>query len=116
MVAEIRESVEKGATVSGASGGLSAANADEQRAKNPSAASPAEADRAAARQQRQMRDVDIKFMRTGPVSGSNSALQVIGRRIQGKYRANMQVFGQHVASKRLCAPLGHGIAASHHHA
>jgi hypothetical protein len=45
MVAEIRESVAvKGATMSGAKGGLSAANAVEHRPRRPSAARPARAD------------------------------------------------------------------------
>src|SRR5215472_14886290 len=52
IVAEIRESVVNGATVSGSSGGLSAAKAVEQRPIKPSAARPARADRPKATRRR----------------------------------------------------------------
>jgi|ERR1700744_3809637 len=57
--AEIRESVENGATVSGASGGFPSANAFEQNANNPSAASPARTDDATPGR---MRGVEIGSM------------------------------------------------------
>src|ERR1700753_2858954 len=60
--AEIRESVENGATVSGASGGLSSASAFEQNAINPSAASPARADDATPGRRRRMREVEVGVM------------------------------------------------------
>src|ERR1700744_6237743 len=61
-VAEIRESVENGATVSGASGGLSSASAFEQNAMRPSAANPAQADDATPGRKRRMREVEIGVM------------------------------------------------------
>src|SRR5271156_3727540 len=60
MVAEIREPVVNGATVSGAKGGLSAAKAVEQRASRPNAASPARAD--PCKVIRERRDVECEFI------------------------------------------------------
>src|ERR1700742_1808355 len=62
MVAEIRESVVNGATVSGVRGGLSAANAVEQRPRRPSAARPARADPCRAKRERRVADVECDFM------------------------------------------------------
>src|SRR5277367_4838388 len=62
MVAEIRESVVNGATVSGARGGLSAANAVEQRPRRPSAARPARADPCKVIRERWAADVEYGFM------------------------------------------------------
>src|SRR5215475_4871512 len=62
IVADMRESVVNGATVSGASGGLSAANAVEQSPKKPSAARPARADPPSAMRRRRQHDVETVFM------------------------------------------------------
>jgi hypothetical protein len=61
-VAEMRESVENGATVSGETGGLSAANALLPNPSSPSATSPAQADRVAAGRPRRFRKIDIDVM------------------------------------------------------
>src|SRR5919204_5134363 len=62
MVAEIRESVVKGATVSGAKGGFSDANAVELRPTRASAASPVQADRPRAMRRRRTHEVETIFM------------------------------------------------------
>src|SRR5580658_303774 len=61
-VAEMRESVENGATVSGETGGLSAANAPELIPRRPSAASPAQADRVAAERPWRFRKIETDVM------------------------------------------------------
>src|ERR1700753_3235558 len=61
-VAEIRESVENGATVSGASGGLSAASASEPNPRQPKAAIAAQVDRSLDERLRKRREVEIEVM------------------------------------------------------
>src|ERR1700722_10603111 len=58
-VAEMRESVEKGATASGETGGLSAANAWELKPKRASAARLAQVDRIAAERPRRFREIEV---------------------------------------------------------
>src|SRR5580658_9338817 len=62
IVAEIRESVLKGATLSGASGGLSAATAAEQNPSRLSVTRPASVERCITQRSRTRRDVEISFM------------------------------------------------------
>jgi hypothetical protein len=58
----MRESVENGATVSGETGGLSAANELEPNPRRPSAASPAQADRVVAERSRRCRKIEVDVM------------------------------------------------------
>src|ERR1700742_2663564 len=95
-VAEMRESVENGATVSGETGGLSAANALELIARRPSAASPTQVDRVAAERPRRCRKIEVDVMMKHLV-GLSLTRPMIERRRKNKYGFDMRVSQRRMA-------------------